>query len=155
MPMSRTAASYSIAVALIVPWPAGVNEVNCVVVASETFSERNQRMSVADSVHIVRDLVDDARIAGVGVSVTIATAFGCPFEGEVSESAVLALVEQMADLGVDEIALADTIGVGVPPKSPDCLQRPRRSRAEFGCAPIFTTLATPDMPMLSQLSTWG
>ncbi|NMD62403.1 hydroxymethylglutaryl-CoA lyase [Rhodococcus globerulus] len=93
---------------------AGVNEVNCVVVASETFSERNQRMSVADSVHIVRDLVDDARIAGVGVSVTIATAFGCPFEGEVSESAVLALVEQMADLGVDEIALADTIGVGVP-----------------------------------------
>ncbi|MDF3319949.1 hydroxymethylglutaryl-CoA lyase [Rhodococcus sp. C3V] len=93
---------------------AGVNEVNCVVVASETFSQRNQRMSVADSVQTVRDLVDDARTAGIGVSVTIATAFGCPFEGEISESAILALAGQMAALGVDEIALADTIGVGVP-----------------------------------------
>ncbi|MFC9518080.1 hydroxymethylglutaryl-CoA lyase [Nocardiaceae bacterium NPDC056970] len=93
---------------------AGVNEVNCVVVASETFSQRNQRMSVADSVRAVGDLVDDARTAGIGVSVTIATAFGCPFEGEVSESAILDLAGQMAALGVDEIALADTIGVGVP-----------------------------------------
>lgn len=93
---------------------AGVDEVNCVVVASETFSLRNQRMSVADSVRIVRDIASDARAAGIKVSVTIATAFGCPFEGEVPDSAVLALAEQVADLGVDEIALADTIGVGVP-----------------------------------------
>ncbi|WP_137872797.1 hydroxymethylglutaryl-CoA lyase [Rhodococcus sp. Q] len=93
---------------------AGVDEVNCVVVASETFSARNQRMSVADSVDTVRDLVGDARAAGIAVSVTIATAFGCPFEGEVPESAVLALAAQVAEFGVDEIALADTIGVGVP-----------------------------------------
>ncbi|MGU3584646.1 hydroxymethylglutaryl-CoA lyase [Rhodococcus sp. C26F] len=93
---------------------AGVDEVNCVVVASETFSMRNQRMSVADSVRTVTDLIVDARSAGVGVSVTIATAFGCPFEGEVPESVVFDLARQVADIGVDEIALADTIGVGVP-----------------------------------------
>ncbi|RDI16415.1 hydroxymethylglutaryl-CoA lyase [Rhodococcus sp. AG1013] len=93
---------------------AGVDEVNCVVVASETFSQRNQRMSVADSVRTVQDLVDDARSAGVLVSVTIATAFGCPFEGEVSEATVVELARRTADFGVDEISLADTIGVGVP-----------------------------------------
>ncbi|MGW0432063.1 hydroxymethylglutaryl-CoA lyase [Micromonospora sp. NPDC003197] len=93
---------------------AGVDEVNCVVVASETFSQRNQGMSVADSVRTVRDLADDARAAGVVLSVTIATAFGCPFEGEMPEATVVDLARQVGEFGVDEIALADTIGVGVP-----------------------------------------
>ena len=93
---------------------AGVDEVNCVVVASETFSRRNQGMSVAESVENVRGLAGDARAAGLTVSVTVATAFGCPFEGEVPEETVIDLARQVGDLGVDEIALADTIGVGVP-----------------------------------------
>jgi hydroxymethylglutaryl-CoA lyase len=71
-------------------------------------------MSVEDSVLGVADLVADARAAGVGLSVTLATAFGCPFEGEVSEAVVIDLARRVHDLGVDEIALADTIGVGVP-----------------------------------------
>ena len=93
---------------------AGVDEVNCVVVASETFSQRNQGMSVADSVEVVRDLAGDAKAAGLTLSVTLAASFGCPFEGEVPEANVIELARQVADLGVDEIALADTIGVGVP-----------------------------------------
>ncbi len=93
---------------------AGVDEVNCVVVASETFSQRNQGMSVADSVANVRALASEARAAGLALSVTLAASFGCPFEGEVPEGRVIDLARQVADLGVDEIALADTIGVGVP-----------------------------------------
>lgn len=93
---------------------AGVNEVNAVVVASETFSQRNQGMSVADSVRTVREIADEARAAGVALSVTIATAFGCPFEGEIPEETVIGLARELGDLGVNEIALADTIGVGVP-----------------------------------------
>ena len=93
---------------------AGVDEVNCVVVASETFSQRNQGMSVADSVENVRGLAADAKAAGLTLSVTLAASFGCPFEGEVPEANVVDLARQVADLGVDEIALADTIGVGVP-----------------------------------------
>ncbi|MFC0314732.1 hydroxymethylglutaryl-CoA lyase [Gordonia phosphorivorans] len=93
---------------------AGVDEVNCVLVASETFCQRNQRMSVGESLQIVADLIDDARAEQLTVSVTIATAFGCPFEGEVPASAVVDLARAAAELGVDEIALADTIGVGVP-----------------------------------------
>ena len=93
---------------------AGVDEVNCVVVASETFSQRNQGMSIADSVENVRGLAAEARSAGLTLSVTIAASFGCPFEGEVPEATVLDIARQVGDLGVDEIALADTIGVGVP-----------------------------------------
>ena len=93
---------------------AGVDEVNCVVLASETFSQRNQGMSVAESVQIVREIVKDARSAEIALSVTIGAAFGCPFEGEIAEEAVHALARLMGDLGVAEIALADTIGVGVP-----------------------------------------
>ncbi|MDF1602109.1 hydroxymethylglutaryl-CoA lyase [Nocardioides sp. YIM 152315] len=95
---------------------AGVDEVNCVVVASETFSQRNQGMSIADSLQGVADLAGDARAAGLGLSVTIAASFGCPFEGEVPETTVVDLARRVHDLGVDEIALADTIGVGVPPQ---------------------------------------
>ena len=46
--------------------------------------------------------------------VTIATAFGCPFEGRVAESRVLDLARCVAELGISEISLADTIGVGTP-----------------------------------------
>ena len=93
---------------------AGVDEVNCVVVASETFSQRNQGMSIADSIENVRGLATEALGAGLTLSVTIAASFGCPFEGEVPESTVLDIARQVADLGVNEIAIADTIGVGVP-----------------------------------------
>lgn len=93
---------------------AEVDEVNVVVVASETFSQRNQGMSIADSLQGVAGLAEDARSAGLGLSVTIAASFGCPFEGEVPEERVVDLARQVHDLGVDEIALADTIGVGVP-----------------------------------------
>jgi hydroxymethylglutaryl-CoA lyase len=71
-------------------------------------------MSVADSVDVVRGLAPDAKAAGLTLSVTLAASFGCPFEGEVPEANVIGLAREVADLGVDEIALADTIGVGVP-----------------------------------------
>lgn len=93
---------------------AGVDEVNYVVVASETFSQRNQGTSVAASLRILGDLAEEARSVGLPLSVTIAAAFGCPFEGEVPEKAVIGIADKLADAAVAEIVLADTIGVGVP-----------------------------------------
>lgn len=93
---------------------AGVDEVNAVVVATETFSRRNQAMSVDRAVDAWLDIAREARAAGVRASVTIAASFGCPFEGEVSATVVAELVERVAAGSPDEIALADTIGVGVP-----------------------------------------
>lgn len=93
---------------------AGVDDLNAVVVASETFSQRNQRMSIAECLDVVTDLAAAAATATTPFSVTIACAFGCPFEGLVPEERVLDLAAQIAGLGVGEISVADTIGVGTP-----------------------------------------
>ncbi len=93
---------------------AGVDEVNCVVVATETFSRRNQGASVDTMVQAWSDIAAAAHAAGRRASVTVAAAFGCPFEGDVAPSTVGELVARLAEGEPDEIALADTIGVGVP-----------------------------------------
>jgi len=91
-----------------------VDEVNIVVVATETFSQRNQNMTIAEALTGLGSMVDRAKDAGVVVSVTVGASFGCPFEGEVPTARVADIVRQAAALGVDEIALADSIGVGTP-----------------------------------------
>ena len=93
---------------------AGMDEINVVVVATETFSRRNQGVSVDDAVAAWLDIARDARAAGVRASVTIGAAFGCPFEGEVAPTVIDELVRRVAEGGPGEVALADTIGVGVP-----------------------------------------
>lgn len=93
---------------------SGVDEVNVVVVATEEFSQRNQQCSVADGIAAARDIVRDARSAGLRTTVTIAAAFGCPFTGEVAPDRVGSILAELADAKPGEIALADTIGVGVP-----------------------------------------
>jgi hydroxymethylglutaryl-CoA lyase len=93
---------------------AGVDEVNCVVVATEAFSRRNQGMTVEEAIAVVARVARERSGTGLGLAVTIAASFGCPFEGEVSPEAVVGIARRVAALGVDEISLADTIGVGVP-----------------------------------------
>jgi hydroxymethylglutaryl-CoA lyase len=95
---------------------AGVDEVNVVVVSTETFSRRNQGMSLEEGLASFEALSTRAHAVAGGprVSATIGASFGCPFEGEVSPAVVAELVRRCVAAGADEIALADTIGVGVP-----------------------------------------
>ncbi|WP_063004415.1 hydroxymethylglutaryl-CoA lyase [Nocardia salmonicida] len=93
---------------------AGVDEINVVVVATDSFSLRNQGCSTEQGIERWMTLAARAKEAGVRRTVTIAAAFGCPFEGNVAESAVLELVRRVAEAQPEEIALADTIGVGIP-----------------------------------------
>jgi hydroxymethylglutaryl-CoA lyase len=93
---------------------AAVDEVNFVVVASETFNRRNQAASIAETMAQIAGASALAAVERLTFGVTIAAAFGCPFEGEVPESRISALVTELAGMGVEEIALADTIGVGDP-----------------------------------------
>ncbi len=92
----------------------GVDEVDVVVVATDTFCGRNQGMTTAQACDTAADLVAEARAAGVFTTVTVAAAFGCPFEGEVPLSRLHEVLSRVVDAGPDELALADTIGVGVP-----------------------------------------
>ncbi len=93
---------------------AGVDEVNYVLSASDTFAQRNQGASAAELLRVWGEVAAIAREAGLGVSAVVATAFGCPFEGEVDPARVDALVGEVAAAAPDEIALADTIGVASP-----------------------------------------
>ena len=93
---------------------AGIREINTLVLTTETFSQRNQGMSTADAIAGAAAMRERARRAGVWLTVTIGASFGCPFEGEVSDERFADVAARVADLGADEIALADTIGVAVP-----------------------------------------
>ncbi|GJD52139.1 (R)-citramalyl-CoA lyase [Methylobacterium crusticola] len=112
---------------------AGCDEIGSVVVATESFSLRNQGRSVADTLADWARIAAIARGAGRRLTVTIAAAFGCPFEGLVDPARVVALAEAALAAGPDEIALADTIGVAVPTQVVDLFHR---LRAVAGAVPL-------------------
>ncbi|HSN70983.1 MAG TPA: hydroxymethylglutaryl-CoA lyase [Steroidobacteraceae bacterium] len=106
---------------------AGCNEVGMAVVASDTFNRRNQGVSTDESVAAWLDIAAAAHAAGIRPQVTISAAFGCPFEGEVPGERVVELARRVAEARPVEIALADTIGVGVPSQVTDLVGRVREA----------------------------
>lgn len=93
---------------------AGCTEVGMAVVASDTFNRRNQGVSTDESIAAWLDIAKAAHSAGIRAQVTVSAAFGCPFEGEMPVARVVEVARRCAEAGPFEIALADTIGVGVP-----------------------------------------
>lgn len=93
---------------------ADVDEVNLVVLASDTFNQRNQGTTGRETMRDLGTAAKAAKDAGIPVSLTIGASFGCPFEGEVPLAKVIALAEEGSMFGLAEIALADTIGVADP-----------------------------------------
>ncbi len=93
---------------------AGLDVAAVFVSASETHNQRNVNCSVAESLERFRPVLDAAHAAGVATRAYVSTVCGCPYEGAVPESAVVRLAAALAELGVGEISLGDTIGVGHP-----------------------------------------
>lgn len=91
-----------------------IDEVGLVVVATDTFAQKNQNQTRDGSVKIACAMIEKVKRAGRRVNVTIAASFGCPFEGEVNPEIVADMAQRLANTGPDEISLADTIGVGNP-----------------------------------------
>jgi hydroxymethylglutaryl-CoA lyase len=106
---------------------AGCTEIGMAVAASDAFNRRNQGASTEESIDAWLEIAEVARSAGVRAQVTISTAFGCPFEGEVSAARVVELAKRVAEAAPIEIALADTIGVGVPSQVTEVVGRLRES----------------------------
>ena len=92
----------------------GLDEVHFAFASTETFNRRNQNASPDESVEAAARIIERAHADGIRATVTIGAAFGCPFEGAVDPGRVLELASRVADAGVDEIVLADTVGVAVP-----------------------------------------
>lgn len=93
---------------------SNVDELNFVVLASETFSQRNQGMSIDESVRVFSQVRELIGATGIRLTATIGATFGCPFEGDTPISRVRDLTGRLIDAGADELAFADTIGVAVP-----------------------------------------
>ena len=103
----------------------GVDEVNAVVAVTDTFSRKNQNMSTEEAMREALSVIADARSAGLFTTLTLSAVFGCPFEGEVPVERVVDLAAEAAGAGVQELALGDTIGVGVPGQVRDMTARVR------------------------------
>lgn len=92
----------------------GIDQLGAVCVASDGFGLKNQNQNSEETVVTANEIVRLAHAEGRSAQVTLSTAFGCPFDGEVSEQRVLDIVTKLAEAEPSEIALADTIGVGTP-----------------------------------------
>jgi hydroxymethylglutaryl-CoA lyase len=93
---------------------AGVEAVCVFTAASEAFTRANIGMSIAESLVAFGPILATARERGWWTRGYVSTAFGCPYQGEVGEAAVVGVARELIALGVDELSIGDTIGVAVP-----------------------------------------
>ena len=94
--------------------PSGLQMAAVFLSASETHNRKNVNCSIAEQLERIRPVAERARADGVGLRAYVSTVCGCPYEGPVAIGAVTELVEKLRALGVGELSLGDTIGVGVP-----------------------------------------
>src|ERR1700685_3716482 len=102
---------------------AGLDELGAVCAASDGFATRNQGMTSDESLAMCCEVVRLARTQGRRAQITISTAFGCPFDGEVDPSRVVEMARTAAAVGPLEIAVADTIGVATPGEVSSLVER--------------------------------
>ena len=93
---------------------AGGDAICLFTAATESYARHNINMSVDESLAAFAPVVDAARERGWWIRAYVSTAFGCPYEGEVDERTVVSLGERLLALGVDELAISDTLGVAAP-----------------------------------------
>lgn len=94
---------------------AGAGKVAVFTAASETFTRTNIDATIAESLRRFEPVVARARAAGVPVRGYISTVAFCPYEGRIRPDQVVDVLRRLLDLGVDEIALGETIGRAAPP----------------------------------------
>ncbi|MBU7589544.1 MAG: hydroxymethylglutaryl-CoA lyase [Sphingopyxis terrae] len=104
-----------------------IDELGAVCVTSDAFGIRNQGQSSDESLAAAIEIVELAHAAGRSAQITIATAFGCPFAGEVPMARVIDMAKRAADAQPREVALADTIGVAVPAQVAETVARVREA----------------------------
>ncbi len=96
---------------------AGIKEIGIFTAATESFTKANINCTIAESIERFRPVVEAAKKDGVRIRAAVSCALGCPFEGEVAPAKVAEVAKMLDDLGVDDVDLADTIGVGTPAKA--------------------------------------
>jgi len=93
---------------------AGFTEVEVVVSASDTHNRRNVNRGTAESLDDIAVIIDEAHRRGATCQVVVATAWGCPYEGDVPASRVLGVAGRAVADGADSISFGDTTGMATP-----------------------------------------
>ena len=93
---------------------SGLNHVAISMSASDTHSRKNANKSIEESLIEFAKMARIAKEAGLTVRGGIQCAFGCRYEGDISEQFVIDLAKSHLDLGIDELSLADSTGMGNP-----------------------------------------
>jgi isopropylmalate/homocitrate/citramalate synthase len=102
---------------------ANVDAIAVFTAASDAFTTRNIGMTVAQSLAAFAPVLARAGELGWWRRGYVSTAFGCPYSGAVDPARVVEVALALLELGVDEVCLGDTIGVGVPPQVRDLTAR--------------------------------
>lgn len=89
-----------------------IGKVGVFTAASETFSRRNTNASIEETLDRFRPVISGAHRHGLLVRGYVSCVVACPFEGPIEPAAATWVATRLADLGVDEIDLGDTIGAG-------------------------------------------
>ncbi|MFI4889363.1 MAG: hydroxymethylglutaryl-CoA lyase [Steroidobacterales bacterium] len=113
---------------------AGIDRMTVSVSASETHNLKNVRRTIAASLESLAHIGRIAADAGVALGASVSTAFGCPYEGDVSADAVLRVVDGFIAVGASEISLGDTTGMATPPIVAALLARVRERHPQVPLA---------------------
>ncbi len=98
--------------------------------STETYNKKNVGMTVDQSLEVCRQIIDRLRDEPMKVEAVVALAFGCPFEGPVSEDRVSELAHRFVDMGVRELSIADSVGLGNPKRIGSTMARLRSELPE-------------------------
>jgi hydroxymethylglutaryl-CoA lyase len=90
----------------------GIDTVSVVISVSEAHNKANVNRSVDESLAGLKDIID--AFPNINVKLDAATAFGCPFDGDIPFERVLSLIDRSVALGVKGVVLCDTIGIANP-----------------------------------------
>ncbi len=100
---------------------AGLAEAAVFISASETHSKKNINKSIAEALSVAGDVTRGALAAGMRVRAYLSVVWGCPYEGSVPLDRVVDLCRRLADMGIYQLSLGDTVGVGVPNQTEEIL----------------------------------
>jgi len=93
---------------------SGIRRIAVFTAASETFTQKNINMTIAESLSAFRALIRRAVECGLSVRGYVSTAFVCPYEGDVDKRRVREVTQHLIEMGVDQVAISDTIGAAAP-----------------------------------------
>jgi hydroxymethylglutaryl-CoA lyase len=102
---------------------AGADEVAIFTAASETFSLKNTNATIDESLARFAPIATAAHAADLGLRGYISCVLGCPYEGDVPIARVVDIAERLVALGVSEVSLGDTIGIGTPDRAREMVRQ--------------------------------